>query len=72
MIERLGNELFYDRLAISPPLMQHVGAASFKEDKKKWKGEYTVRGAHGVWSMEFERAYSQGLPLDDVTEAFWY
>lgn len=73
VIERLGNELFYDRLAISPPLMQHVGAASYKEDKKKWqKGDYAVRGAHGVWSMEFERAYSQGLVLDGITETFWF
>ncbi|KAI9038329.1 uncharacterized protein KD926_010865 [Aspergillus affinis] len=72
VIERLGNDLFYDRLAISPPLMQHVGAASYKEDKKKWKGEYAVRGAHGVWNMEFERAYSQGLALDGITDAFWF
>ncbi|KAK1143454.1 hypothetical protein N8T08_006782 [Aspergillus melleus] len=72
VIERMGNDLFYDRLAISPPLMQHVGAASYKEDKKKWKGEYAVRGAHGVWSMEFERAYSQGLALDGMTDAFWF
>ncbi|OOO12877.1 Glycosyl transferase, family 54 [Aspergillus oryzae] len=59
-LERLANEHGFDRLAISPPQMQHVGAASYKEDEKKWrKGEYPVRGAHGVWSMEFEKAYSE-------------
>ncbi|KAA8643674.1 hypothetical protein EYZ11_003394 [Aspergillus tanneri] len=71
VIERLGNELNYDRLAISPPLMQHVGAASYKQDKKKWNGEYPVRGAHGVWSMEFERAHDQGIIMDGLTDAFW-
>ncbi|KNG83702.1 integral membrane protein [Aspergillus nomiae NRRL 13137] len=59
-LERLANEYGFDRLAIAPPQMQHVGAASYKEDEKKWrKGEYSVRGAHGVWSMEFEKAYSE-------------
>ncbi|KAE8381109.1 hypothetical protein BDV26DRAFT_256115 [Aspergillus bertholletiae] len=74
-LERLANEYGFDRLAISPPQMQHVGAASYKEDEKKWrKGEYSVRGAHGVWSMEFEKAYSEyeSVPYGGhMVDTFW-
>ncbi|PKY04702.1 hypothetical protein P168DRAFT_137697 [Aspergillus campestris IBT 28561] len=56
VIERWANENRFDRLAVSPSLMQHVGAASYKEKKKAfaWEGSHRVYGAHGVWSMSFE------------------
>ncbi|PYH99910.1 integral membrane protein [Aspergillus ellipticus CBS 707.79] len=59
VIEMLATRADLDRLAISPSQMQHVGAASYKEKKKtwKWEGPYRVKGAHGVWSMGFEKAY---------------
>ncbi|KAE8388274.1 integral membrane protein [Aspergillus alliaceus] len=71
-LERLANEDQLDRLAISPPQMQHVGAASYKEDEKKWrKGEYSVRGAHGVWSMEFEKAYESVPYGGSMIDSYW-
>ncbi|KAE8356662.1 hypothetical protein BDV28DRAFT_126699 [Aspergillus coremiiformis] len=71
-LERLANEYQFDRLALAPPQMQHVGAASYKEEEKKWrKGEYAVRGAHGVWSMEFEKAY-ESTPYGATTiDHYW-
>ncbi|PYI30620.1 integral membrane protein [Aspergillus indologenus CBS 114.80] len=61
VIEMLAGKEGLDRLAISPSQMQHVGAVSYKEKKKtwKWEGPYRVKGAHGVWSMGFEEAYTR-------------
>ncbi|KKK15168.1 hypothetical protein P175DRAFT_0455432 [Aspergillus ochraceoroseus IBT 24754] len=58
-IEALADANGLDRLAIVPSQMQHVGAASYKENKKtyQWHGPHPVKGAHGVWSMGFEKAY---------------
>jgi GR25 family glycosyltransferase involved in LPS biosynthesis len=57
-IEQLADEHGLDRLVLVPSQMQHVGAASYKEDlKENWSKPYRVRGAHGVWSMSFEEAY---------------
>ncbi|KAL4971664.1 hypothetical protein BDW66DRAFT_145681 [Aspergillus desertorum] len=59
VIERMADANDLDRLAIVPSQMQHVGAASYKEEKKQYqlKGPHPVQGAHGVWSMGFEKAY---------------
>lgn len=59
VIEMLADQKGLDRLVISPSQMQHVGAASYKENRQSydWGGPYTVKGAHGVWSMGFEKAY---------------
>ncbi|BCR84493.1 uncharacterized protein ACHE_11895S [Aspergillus chevalieri] len=56
VMEMLGDQGGLDRLAISPSLMQHVGAASYKENRPsyQWEGMYSVHGAHGVWNVEFE------------------
>ncbi|KAE8151616.1 hypothetical protein BDV25DRAFT_152337 [Aspergillus avenaceus] len=71
-LERFANEFEIDRLAISPPQMQHIGAASYKEDEKKWrKGEYPVQGAHGVWSMQFETAYESVSADGVVVDTLW-
>ncbi|KAF7589979.1 hypothetical protein BBP40_003470 [Aspergillus hancockii] len=71
-LERLANEYKIDRLALSPPQMQHVGATSYKEDEEKWrKGEYPIRGAHGVWSMEFERAYEYAPYGGHIIDTYW-
>lgn len=60
VIERMANANELDRLVIVPSQMQHVGAASFKEKRKHFrKGPHPVQGAHGVWSMGFERAYQE-------------
>ncbi|RHZ72384.1 hypothetical protein CDV55_108214 [Aspergillus turcosus] len=58
-IEILADQEGLDRWAMSPSQMQHVGAASYKENRKSYglDGPYTVKGAHGVWSMSFEKAY---------------
>ena len=58
-IEQLADENKLDRLVLVPSQMQHVGAASYKEDLKEedWSKPYRVRGAHGVWSTSFEEAY---------------
>lgn len=60
VIEKLGDEQGMDRLAISPSQMQHVGAASYKENRAvyQWEGMHRVHGAHGVWSVGFERAFA--------------
>lgn len=59
VIEMFADQGDFDRFAISPSQMQHAGAASYKENRKsfEWEGPYPVRGAHGVWSMGFEKAY---------------
>lgn len=56
VIEMLGDQAGMDRLVISPSQMQHVGAASYKENRPsyRWEGMYSVHGAHGVWNVEFE------------------
>ncbi|KAL4943853.1 hypothetical protein BDV06DRAFT_188819 [Aspergillus oleicola] len=66
VIERMADANELDRLAIVPSQMQHVGAASFKENRKQYglKGPHRVQGAHGVWSMGFERAFGEGDGLD--------
>ncbi|KAJ5125361.1 hypothetical protein N7526_007538 [Penicillium atrosanguineum] len=57
-LEKFADENGLDRLAIVPSQMQHVGAASYKEDPKEdWSEPYRVRGPNGVWSMSFEEAY---------------
>ncbi|KAG2411949.1 hypothetical protein HFD88_009505 [Aspergillus terreus] len=71
VIEMVGNEYGFDRLAISPPLTQHIGAATYKEDKKKWNMDYSLGGAHGVWSMEFEKAYEQARFGAGIPDALW-
>lgn len=53
VIERLGNEMNMDRLAISPSQMQHVGASSYK-DRQFQLG---MHGAQGIWSVGFETDY---------------
>ncbi|KAL4782531.1 hypothetical protein BJX76DRAFT_332525 [Aspergillus varians] len=59
VIEHMANANDLDRLVIVPSQMQHVGAASFKENRKKYslKGPHQVQGAHGVWSMGFETVF---------------
>ncbi|KAL4929207.1 uncharacterized protein BDV17DRAFT_262087 [Aspergillus undulatus] len=61
VIERMANANDLDRFAIVPSQMQHVGAASFKENKDHYdlKGPHQVQGAHGVWSMGFEKAFGE-------------
>jgi hypothetical protein len=58
-IEILADQEELDRWTMAPSQMQHVGAASYKENRKSYglDGPYTVKGAHGVWSMSFEKAY---------------
>jgi hypothetical protein len=48
-----------NRLVISPSQFQHIGAASYKENQESYAsgGSHPVRGAHGVWSVGFEKAY---------------
>ncbi|KAL2219335.1 integral membrane protein [Thermoascus aurantiacus ATCC 26904] len=48
VIEALADKAGFDRLAVSLSQMQHVGAFSYKENRKSytWKGPHTVRGAH--------------------------
>lgn len=66
-IEQLADREKFDRLAISPSQFQHVGAASYKENRKSYalEGPHTVRGAHGVWSMGFEKAYVENDIIED-------
>lgn len=55
VIEALADKAGFDRLAVSLSQMQHVGAFSYKENRKSytWKGPHTVRGAHdGVWVLK--------------------
>lgn len=56
-IEMLGDQAGMDRLVISPSQMQHVGAASYKENRPfyQWEGMHSVYGAHGVWNVGFEQ-----------------
>ncbi|GIK02072.1 hypothetical protein Aspvir_006115 [Aspergillus viridinutans] len=65
-IEILADQEGLDRWAMSPSQMQHVGAASYKENRKSYglDGPYTVKGAHGVWSMSFEKAYQPPFDPD--------
>ncbi|KAF9886598.1 hypothetical protein FE257_011238 [Aspergillus nanangensis] len=72
VIEMVGNENAFDRLAVSPPLMQHVGAASYKTEAKKWKLDYSIGGAHGVWSMDFETEYEQARFAHDIPNVLYY
>ncbi|KAL2807997.1 hypothetical protein BJX63DRAFT_53780 [Aspergillus granulosus] len=59
VIERLADATGLDRLVIVPSQMQHIGAASYKENRNRYdlKGPHQVQGAHGVWSMGFEKAF---------------
>lgn len=59
VIERYANANDLDRLVVVPSQMQHVGAVSYKEKKRQYqlKGPHQVQGAHGVWSMGFEKAF---------------
>ncbi|KAL4802808.1 hypothetical protein BDV18DRAFT_146634 [Aspergillus unguis] len=61
VIERYANANDLDRFAVVPSQMQHVGAVSYKEKKRQYalKGPYPVQGAHGVWSMGFEKAFEE-------------
>ncbi|KAL4960298.1 uncharacterized protein BDV14DRAFT_193069 [Aspergillus stella-maris] len=66
VIERMADANDLDRYAIVPSQMQHVGAASFKENRKSYglkeyggSGPHAVQGAHGVWSMGFEKALGE-------------
>lgn len=59
-IEELADQDGLDRFVLAPSRFQHVGAASYKESRSSfvWEGPHPVRGAHGVWSMSFEDAYT--------------
>ncbi|KAI9931435.1 hypothetical protein ASPWEDRAFT_25686 [Aspergillus wentii DTO 134E9] len=59
VIEAFANDKDFDRFVISPSQMQHVGASSYKKKQKtvEAQGPYLIYGAHGVWSMGFEKAY---------------
>ncbi|KAL3476775.1 hypothetical protein BJX99DRAFT_136553 [Aspergillus californicus] len=59
VIERMADANGLDRVVIVPSQMQHVGAASYKENRHRYdlKGPHPVQGAHGVWSMGFEKAF---------------
>ncbi|KAL4884439.1 hypothetical protein BJY04DRAFT_8586 [Aspergillus karnatakaensis] len=61
VIERMADAHGLDRLAIVPSQMQHVGAASYKENRDRYdlQGPHHVQGAHGVWSMGFENAFEE-------------
>ncbi|KAL2868763.1 uncharacterized protein BJX67DRAFT_36626 [Aspergillus lucknowensis] len=61
VIERLADATDLDRLVIVPSQMQHVGAASYKENRDRYdlQGPHQVQGAHGVWSMGFEKAFEE-------------
>ncbi|KAI9369305.1 hypothetical protein BJX61DRAFT_161510 [Aspergillus egyptiacus] len=61
IIERMADANGLDRLAIVPSQMQHIGAASYKENRQSYnlQGPHRVQGAHGVWSMGFEKAFEE-------------
>ncbi|KAL3454648.1 hypothetical protein BJX65DRAFT_5239 [Aspergillus insuetus] len=61
VIERLADATGLDRLVIVPSQMQHIGAVSYKENRDRYdlKGPHQVQGAHGVWSMGFEKAFEE-------------